>query len=125
MRKFLLVVLATVLVGGSVRAEGVAGGVAPEPEPGVVSQVTEGVLRCAERLKGVALGSLVRKGMAEDQVRQVLGRPTGVAFGCGPARILVYSELGLTVDTTPQMDAGGGSGTFRVSSVLLHSPLFR
>ena len=65
MKKFLLAIVTVTLVAGAGRAETVAGQVvvvAPLPPPGIATQIAEGVTKVAMRLKGMALGSLVRKG---------------------------------------------------------------
>ena len=120
MKKFVLAIVTVMLFAGGGRAETVAGQdvVVPLPPPGITTQIAEGVTKVAMRLKGMALGSLVRKGMTTEQVQQLLGR--NGSEGGADNRWHIYSDLGLTVHTT-LLEADGG-WTFRVADVSF-SPL--
>ena len=122
MAKFLLAVLAAALLSGYAISEGVAGGEPPAPEPGIISRTTEAAWRIALRLKGVVLGSRVKKGMTPGQALDILGLPTRSFIGVGQCRD-IYSELGLAVTISTYRPEGGGPALCVTEVAML--PLFK
>jgi hypothetical protein len=108
MTKFLLCALAVALLGGNARADGVAGDVPLKPEPDIVSKAVETVTWAFCRAKCVVLASLVRPGMDLDQAHEILGRPNCVVVGRGNGWTDCYFRLGLSVNFSRRVGAGGG-----------------
>src|ERR1700722_11525959 len=105
MAKFLLVVLTAALLSGEAHAEGVAGGVPPEPEPGALTLAVKKTRRLAYRLAGRVLGTVVAEKM-DRSVLRILGRPSS---GSGDPRsyFMQYVDLGISVELGRSLNAAG------------------
>src|SRR4051812_29088941 len=102
MTKFLLTILAVVVLNGVARAE-----------PGIAAEAATTVRTGAEWCKGFVLGSLVLRDMTDKQVEEILGPPV---IGFGGGFTTWYPGLGLTVVFVRGQDSDGNP-TWVVRSV--------
>jgi hypothetical protein len=120
MAKLLLAALtvATVMAGAG-RSEDA--GAPAEEKAGRVTLALQKTREVASRLRGRVLGSLVRNGMTDEQVTEILGIPGGI-FVSGCSATSCYFDLGVNVHTRWQRDAENEDNFF-VSGVSF-CPLF-